>query len=161
MTQLTAPWTPEQVAALNRYQERSDFHPFTCDDTNRHHPQVRWVLVAREDGWHCPAEGCGYTQDWAYPFMLQPPPRDRANEMLEAMRAERARGIAAVAAVEELRAVFKRWFLDAHAGLTFQAAMNGLAADLQRVIEVADGARRGGVTGGTTGGTTDEMEDGS
>ena len=41
-------------------------------------------------------------------------------------------------AIDELRGVFKRWFLDAHAGLTLPQAMQGMAADLQRVLAIAD-----------------------
>jgi hypothetical protein len=39
--------------------------------------------------------------------------------------------------VDELRAVYKRWFLDGHDGLTFQQAMEGIAADLDLVIQLA------------------------
>lgn len=44
------------------------------------------------------------------------------------------------AAVDELRDVFKRWFLDAHAGLTLRAVMEGIAGDLKRVLDIADEA---------------------
>lgn len=59
------PFTPEQVASLNGYQASGAFHPYTCgyDDcpgVNGGHAS----LIAREDGWHCPA--CAYTQDWAH-----------------------------------------------------------------------------------------------
>lgn len=57
-----APWTPEQVEALNRFQQSGRFHPFTCPTA---HPEGR-DLVAAEDGWHCPR--CPYTQDWAHAF---------------------------------------------------------------------------------------------
>jgi hypothetical protein len=51
-------WTPEQVAALNRYQEQGQFHPYTCGGA-----ECREVLYATEDGWKCPK--CPYTQTWA------------------------------------------------------------------------------------------------
>jgi len=61
-----APWTPEQVEALNFWQTRSDVHPFTCQNS---HPEDR-TLVATPDGWIC--KHCSYTQLWAHHFMLMP-----------------------------------------------------------------------------------------
>jgi hypothetical protein len=65
---IRAPWTDEQVAALNKWQQRDDFHPFTCPD--RYPNGTHVVLVAYPDGWHCPA--CDYRQDWAHDFMAAP-----------------------------------------------------------------------------------------
>jgi hypothetical protein len=70
--QIRAPWTPEQVAALNRFQREGGMHPFTCGGE---HAPGSPVLVARIDGWHCSdpyGEGCDYRQDWAHPFMADP-----------------------------------------------------------------------------------------
>ena len=64
MKKLTAPWNPEQVEALNRFQTEAFMHPFTCLD---HH-----LLVAASDGWHCTEPACDYTQQWAHPFMANP-----------------------------------------------------------------------------------------
>lgn len=75
-----APFTPDQVANLNEYQRSGTAHPFTCGSGNRldeaHLVAMRargdhdaGVLVAAEDGWHCPAVGCGYTQAWAHTGM--------------------------------------------------------------------------------------------
>lgn len=67
---IRAPWTTEQIAALNRYQKSARHHPFTCafrDD----HPVIdgeKGVLVARPEGWVC--QHCGYTQGWAHAAML-------------------------------------------------------------------------------------------
>ena len=64
------PWTAEQVAALNMFQRRGGMHPFTCGGE---HTTGSPMLVAREDGWHCPDpyhEGCDYTQDWAHAWMV-------------------------------------------------------------------------------------------
>ena len=36
MERIDAPWTDEQVAALNRFQRNGRFHPFTCGSGNRH-----------------------------------------------------------------------------------------------------------------------------
>jgi hypothetical protein len=60
-----APFTPEQVASLNGYQASGAVHPFTCGNDDC--PAEQAVLVAREDGWRCPA--CTYTQDWAHAQM--------------------------------------------------------------------------------------------
>ncbi len=76
-----APFTPEQVDALNEYQKGHRFHPFTCGSgrrTDDAHSKVKremglsdWgTLVATPDGWICPA--CDYTQDWAHEFMCVP-----------------------------------------------------------------------------------------
>lgn len=61
---IRAPWTDEQVAALNRFQGYGFVHPFTCQN---HHDGDR-SLVATRDGWVCPH--CDYTQDWAHEQML-------------------------------------------------------------------------------------------
>lgn len=69
---IRAPWTPEQVAALNEFQRRGGMHPFTCGGE---HTPGSPILVAREDGWHCSdpyGEGCDYRQDWANAFMADP-----------------------------------------------------------------------------------------
>ena len=57
MSKVYAPFTPARVASLNAFQASGAFHEFTCGSDAT-------VLMAREDGWHCPA--CTYTQDWAY-----------------------------------------------------------------------------------------------
>lgn len=61
-TAIKAPWTPEQVKQLNRYQASGMVHPFTCPN----HPTAN-VLVATKAGWTCPT--CNYTQDWASALM--------------------------------------------------------------------------------------------
>jgi hypothetical protein len=69
---LTAPFTSEQVDALNAFQKSGRMHPFTCGGE---HVSGGPYLVARRDGWHCSdpyAEGCGYTQNWAHAFMADP-----------------------------------------------------------------------------------------
>jgi hypothetical protein len=62
---ITAPWTPEQVDALNRYQQAGRFHPFTC-------PEGHGSLTATADGWVCSLgiDRCDYTQNWAHEFIL-------------------------------------------------------------------------------------------
>lgn len=69
---LFAPWTPEQVDALNDYQRDAPMHPFTCANRGIGH---RWhddmsdlgMLIATENGWVC--RDCAYTQNWAHPWM--------------------------------------------------------------------------------------------
>ena len=61
-----APWTENQVAALNGWQQRLDVHSFTCGNDSRHA-----VLVATPDGWRCVE--CAYQQLWAHAFMAGAP----------------------------------------------------------------------------------------
>lgn len=61
-----ATWTLEEIAALNEFQALANIHPFTCP---HNHGDKSRVLIARQDGWHCP--NCDYTQDWAHQSMLQ------------------------------------------------------------------------------------------
>jgi len=58
---IRAPFTPEQVTRLNRFQGAGVMHPFTCGAGDGQ------SLVATEAGWVCPV--CDYTQDWAHAFM--------------------------------------------------------------------------------------------
>ncbi len=71
---LKAPFTDEQVVALNRYQEETFMHPFTCcshDGCERHEREDSGMLIATNEGWVCP---CGkWKQDWAHEFMLNKP----------------------------------------------------------------------------------------
>jgi hypothetical protein len=61
-----APFGAYQVESLNEYQGAGVMHPFTCG--SEHFPPGA-VLIAHEDGWHCPDAACGYRQDWAHAFM--------------------------------------------------------------------------------------------
>jgi fido (protein-threonine AMPylation protein) len=64
LKRIDAPFTPEQVQALNEYQEKLCFHPFTCGNGSHHR-----ILVATPDGWVC--RDCDYTQNWAHAFMAE------------------------------------------------------------------------------------------
>lgn len=66
MPKITAPWTIDQVSALNRWQDAGFVHPFTC-------PNDSAALVATYDGWRCLAPNCGFRQNWAHDFMLNEP----------------------------------------------------------------------------------------
>ena len=84
--QIKAPFTPEQVKALNEFQESGMFHPFTCGSAERcvetvkvgkDEFEVSTTLKATKDGWICP--NCSYTQDWAWDFMAN-------TQMMEAFK---------------------------------------------------------------------------
>lgn len=62
-TQIKAPFTKEQVDALQQYQNECKHHQFTCQEF--HGTECKLVPTIR--GWICPY--CDYTQDWAYEFM--------------------------------------------------------------------------------------------
>lgn len=68
-----APFTPEQVEALNAWQELGWVHPFTCNGNHHNAAHMaqngprRGMLEATANGWLCRA--CGYTQNWAHDFM--------------------------------------------------------------------------------------------
>lgn len=73
---IKAPFTDEQVKALNEYQTKGRFHPFTCcspesvTECLRIKGTAEGLLTATNDGWICP---CGkYKQDWAHEFMANP-----------------------------------------------------------------------------------------
>jgi hypothetical protein len=75
---IEAPWTVDQVVALNSWQRRGDVHPFTCggdrtDADHRayatEHNQDMGELVATLNGWFCPV--CSYRQTWAHDFMFK------------------------------------------------------------------------------------------
>lgn len=63
-----APFTPEQVMALNRYQLHGIFHPFTCPRVE-HDETIK--LIAGEEGWSCASQTCDYTQDWTWSASLR------------------------------------------------------------------------------------------
>jgi hypothetical protein len=65
---IKAPFTAEQVEALNQYQKSGKFHPFTCpgnlSDCAKHRD-----LIATTAGWVC---ACGkYQQYWAHESMME------------------------------------------------------------------------------------------
>lgn len=67
---IRAPWTQQQVDALNAFQVDGRFHPFTCPGE---FPmcKLKRELTATTEGWTC---ACGqYRQDWAHDMMLDPP----------------------------------------------------------------------------------------
>lgn len=77
LERIEAPFTPEQVVALNHYQRHGLLHPFTCGGDREDVAHKRYarehgdsdtgLLVAATAGWHCPA--CAYRQNWAHAFM--------------------------------------------------------------------------------------------
>jgi hypothetical protein len=65
-----APWTDEQVTALNGFQHHGRMHPFTCGAV--HSSGRSPILVATPAEWICPDPSCDYAQDWAHAFMADP-----------------------------------------------------------------------------------------
>lgn len=70
-----APWTADEVASLNEYQDSATTRPavyamppFTCDNRELHGSGAP-RLLATVVGWMCLEPGCDYTQDWAHPMM--------------------------------------------------------------------------------------------
>lgn len=61
---IKAPWTIDQVHALNAYQRLGYVHEFTCAES---HDGRDRILRATSGGWKCPT--CDYTQDWAHEWM--------------------------------------------------------------------------------------------
>jgi hypothetical protein len=100
---ITAPFTPAQVDALNRYQRLGYVHEFTCPND---HKGADRTLVATIKGWLCPH--CYYTQSWAHAAMTgEPPPNPVANVMAEQFHflceaVKTARGCFAAAEIEGL-----------------------------------------------------------
>lgn len=66
LEQIVAPWTPEQIAALQDYQDGKGtwgsipHHPYTCEN----HSHVS--LIPAVNGWHCSVPECDYVQTWAW-----------------------------------------------------------------------------------------------
>jgi hypothetical protein len=60
---IRAPFTPEQIDVLNRYQANDMVHPYTCEHWHGD-PAERRNLVATKDGWIC--RYCDYRQSWAH-----------------------------------------------------------------------------------------------
>lgn len=69
---IEAPFSSEQVDALNRYQRLGYVHEFTCPE---HHGGADRTLYATKDGWRCPH--CAYQQDWAHRAMLNATPIEK------------------------------------------------------------------------------------
>ena len=69
---IISPFTPEQVLALNEFQQSGVHHPFTCCSHNgcdKNSTPNQGLLFATVDGWVCP---CGkYTQNWAHWYMAE------------------------------------------------------------------------------------------
>jgi hypothetical protein len=71
---ISEPFTPDQVAALDRYQHTGEFHPFTCPNRNdgKHRQNLIDLggLVPTTRGWIC--QYCDYVQAWAHAWMALP-----------------------------------------------------------------------------------------
>lgn len=65
---IEAPWTDDQVSALNKYQESRKGHPFTG---NRNPDGSECILIATNKGWVTYENG-PIIQTWAWDFMTKP-----------------------------------------------------------------------------------------
>jgi hypothetical protein len=72
-TAVNAPFTVDQVASLNAYQESEYVHPYTCGSPDC--PSQNWAVLDQDhlpmaadaDGLHCiEGMGCTYLQTWAH-----------------------------------------------------------------------------------------------
>ncbi len=72
MEKITAPFSEDQVNALNHYQEHTNFHPFTCWGVGckKLYQNNGGKLMATPEGWICPC--AEFKQDWAYKIMTEP-----------------------------------------------------------------------------------------
>lgn len=68
-------FTPEEIKALEKFQNDRSVHPFTCCgpsdilECERNKGISEGILTPTENGWICP---CGkYTQNWAHSFMKE------------------------------------------------------------------------------------------
>lgn len=115
---IRAPWTTEEVAALNRFQREGGMHPFTCGHEHPAHPNA--ILEATPKGWRCFVLDCEYEQDWAHAFMADPNawPKWPFGER-HGPTPDEARGWIRGAAVEDLSAV---WLPSPPIGCTALAA---------------------------------------
>lgn len=73
MEKIVTPFTDEQVKKLNEYQQKGQFHPFTCCSSGdekiceRRNGKSEGLLIATNEGFVCP---CGqHKQGWAHEFM--------------------------------------------------------------------------------------------
>lgn len=73
-----APWTPEQVDQLNKWQQAEYVCPFSCKNE---HLCDNDILIATTEGWECPEQKCGYKQNWAHDFMADPAALERSNPL--------------------------------------------------------------------------------
>lgn len=91
MSKRIAPWTDEEVTALNDWQQNSRMQ-FTCGAEEVHRAKFgKWpewhckgLLVATNQGWYCPKDGCCYTQSWAHEGMFhkQEDPEEKLRKQL-------------------------------------------------------------------------------
>lgn len=82
---ISAPWTDEQVLALNTFQVSGLMHPFTCGYREDHYVVDTGTLVATHLGFVCPYRPCEYTQDWAHEWMADPDFLTRYRERLKGL----------------------------------------------------------------------------
>lgn len=75
----SSPWTEDQVASLNGYQQCDLYHPFTGQ--NRQPNSDETILIATPEGW-VEFDGGPVVQTWAHEFMLDWSWKKREDEWL-------------------------------------------------------------------------------
>jgi hypothetical protein len=122
---ITAPWTPDQVDRLNRFQRLGHVHEFTCPYA---HDGADRTLVATKAGWICPH--CDYRQDWAHAMMLEVPPPPFAefsrDDMVDVLHRYRRKELTADSAADEI---------DSYIYGVVNKMRVALAADLHTALE--------------------------
>ena len=70
LAKLSSPFTEDQLASLDEYQQSATDHPYTCprdhpwcDEDEFEHPLRCWT-----DPLECICTGCDYTQDWVWAY---------------------------------------------------------------------------------------------
>lgn len=66
---VTAPFTQDQVASLDGYQESPLFDPFMCGDESCRSMYHVPLIAFPGTGWQCAIPDCSYTLDWCYSWM--------------------------------------------------------------------------------------------
>jgi hypothetical protein len=64
------PWSDEEVVVLRAWQNAHPVEAMLCTQ-NTHFSPPTLPMVATILGMCCQEEGCGYTQEWAYAYMLE------------------------------------------------------------------------------------------
>jgi hypothetical protein len=57
-----APFTADQIAVLERWQDCGVVHPYTCGGDH----DTEHKLIPLTCGWVCPDPSCVYSQTWAH-----------------------------------------------------------------------------------------------
>jgi len=70
-----APFEPEQIQNLEKWQNSGYLHPFTCP----HHSNN--VLKVYRNALYCDATDCEYEQHWVHRMMVEPTPANPISKL--------------------------------------------------------------------------------